>query len=588
MKVESNEILDFALNHKFKPLEPEMGTEKVVAFGDHSHKCPVYVKRTPPCTASCPAGEDIRGYHDILTGADKVTFPGVDKFEAAFYKLVETNPFPSVMGRVCPAPCQNDKTGCNRNYLDETVGINAVEHAIGTYAIEKGFKLRKLSEEKTGKHIAIVGAGPAGLSAAYQLARRGHKVTMYDAFEKMGGMVRYAIMNYRVSREALDAEIQRIMDVGDITFKGSTKIGKDISMDELKSKHDSVFVGVGARNGRNLPIPGAEGTDGVTNAIDLLVDIEQTGNHKHLGKNVVVIGDGDVAMDAARISLRKGAKATLLSGVPREEMNCSPPEFEDAQIEGTNMMFLTGSIEVIKDGNKVKGLKVQKMQKKDKGEEGWNSPIPFLRYKPVPGSESVIECDTIVAAIGQTTDMKGFENLTNNTPFLKVDGNMRIQGMDNVFGGGDAVKITLITTAIGHGRKAAEAIHNYVMGKGLPTYPREDIIRFKELKADYFPLKPMAQRKHNHMKNVENNYQEILESLSMEDAAKESSRCMSCGLCFNCRQCMMYCPQEAITWFPKNPMGQVMFTYYDKCVGCHICAEVCPTGYIDMGMGDDL
>jgi Pyruvate/2-oxoacid:ferredoxin oxidoreductase delta subunit len=305
----------------------------------------------------------------------------------------------------------------------------------------------------------------------------------------------------------------------------------------------------------------------------------------NLGKHVVVIGDGDVAMDVARLALRLGSKATLLSGVTREEMNCSPIEFTDAQTEGTDMKYQVGTVEVMRDGDKVTGIKCIKMARKAKGEEGWDHPIPFFRYKPEAGTEFVIEADMIVASIGQSTDMSGLEQTTNKTPWFQVDHNYQIKGMKGVFGGGDAIKITLLTTAIGHGRRAAEAMDLYL--KGLPLALSNDrvvVVKYEKLKWDYFTESKQKQREHIHPDVVKGNWDEVLQALAKEDAAKESSRCMSCGLCFECNQCMLFCPQEAITKFKGNPEGEVMFTMYERCVGCHICSEVCPTGYIDMGM----
>lgn len=586
-KEESNHILNFALNYKFEPYKQETGLQKIVANSDHSHKCPVYNRRIPPCQNACPANEDIRGYNNILRGVEKYSKDGSpiqDKWAEAFYRLTEKNPFPGVMGRVCPALCQ---TKCNRSEVDETVGINSIEHAIGDYGIEKGLKYTKPTHS-TGKHIAVVGAGPAGLSAAYQLTLKGHKVTIYEGQKLPGGMVRYGIMGYRVDRKVLDAEIQRILDLG-IEVKYNTWIGKDVTLDQLRQKYDAVFVGIGAQKGRGLPIPGADGTPRVTNAINFLMEYEREGSHMHPGKNVLVIGDGNVAMDVVRLAKRLGAEATIVSAVPRDEMACFPEEVRDAEVEGAKFQFQIGTVEVLRDGANVRGLKCVKMQKKEKGEEGWNHPVPFFRYKPVSGSEFELAGDLIVAAIGQATDISGFDNLPNDRGLLKVEPvTHQVKGFDNVFAGGDILQIDLITTAVGQGRRAAEAIDAFVHGQPLPSRVRPDVIPFSRLKSDYFLPVARNHRTHTHPKKVEGDFTEILNRLEQETSVKEAERCMSCGLCFECKQCMLFCPQEAIEMFKKNPVGEVMFTDYSKCVGCHICAESCPTGYIDMGMGDDL
>jgi NADPH-dependent glutamate synthase beta subunit-like oxidoreductase len=577
----SNPILDAALKYEYPAFAQEGGVKRVVAFGDHSHKCPVYVERVPPCTAACPAGEDIRGYHNLLREAEKSG--DRNKWEAAFRRITLRNPFPSIMGRVCPAPCESK---CNRKEHDAAVGINSVEHAIGEYALKNALKFDP-APAATGKRVAIVGGGPAGLSCAYQLRRRGHAVTIYDAAPKLGGMVRYGIMGYRVSREVLEAEIQRILDLG-IEVKTGVAIGRDVTLDELSRTYDAVFIGIGAQKGRNLPVPGADGTPDATNAVDFLAAFEHDGTAMRRGKNVVVIGDGDVAMDVARLAIRLGSRATLLTAVPRAEMACQPYEFEEAEHDGTAFNYGVSVVEILRNGGAIRGVRCVRMEKKAKGEEGYNAKIPFLRYKPVPGSEMEIPCDMVVASIGQATDTAGFEKATGGGAFIRVDGAQKVPGFENVYAGGDILKIDLITTAVGHGRKAAEAIDAAVRGEPAQPPPKADVIGFERIHSWYFPESAPARRTHARVERVEGDFAEGLQPLTPEQAAAESDRCMSCGQCFSCRQCLMYCPQEAIQMFRNNPAGQVMFTHYEKCVGCHICAEICPCGYIDMGMGDEL
>ncbi|MBF0278725.1 MAG: NAD(P)-binding protein [SAR324 cluster bacterium] len=578
---ESNPILDFAHGYEFPDYTTEKGLQKVVAFGDSSHKCPTYVLRTPPCQAGCPAGEDIRGFHNLLTGLEK----SENSWNAAFDRIVDKNPFPAIMGRVCPHPCE---TACNRQFREEPVGINAVEQAIGDHGISQNLKLPAAGPD-TGKRVAIVGGGPAGLSAAYQLRRYGHAVTIYDDKEKLGGTIRYGIMGYRVDREVLDAEIQRIVDLG-MELKMEVKVGVDISLEQLEADYDAVFIGVGAQLGRPLPISGFGNGPQTTNAVEFLKAFEIHGESISIGKNVLVVGDGNVAMDVARLARRLGSKAGVISGVPRDEMSAYPEEFDDALIEGTQMHYLTGTLQVLEEDGKVRGIKCTKMEKKAKGEEGWNSPIPFFRYKAVEGQEFELECDMIVASIGQATDMTGLESTTNNTPWLKLENNFRVKGKENVFGGGDALKIDLITTAVGHGRLAAESIDCFLRDVPYTSQPYQDVIDVKKQDIAYFLPKNQIKRNHHHLENekVEGNYSEILVTLSKEETVEESRRCMSCGLCFECNQCLTFCPQEAISRFKKNPLGEVMYTDYNKCVGCHICANVCPCGYIQMGMGEDL
>ena len=579
MTLDSNPILDFANEYEFPEYSDHEGINKVVAFGDESHKCPIYIKKVPPCTAGCPAGEDIRGFHNLLTGDEKSD----NKWDAAWYRIVDTNPFPAIMGRICPHPCEST---CNRQHREESIGINAVEQAIGEHGIEAELKLPQAGPD-TGKRVAVIGAGPAGLSVAYQLRRKGHAVTIYDFNEKPGGMMLYGIMGYRVDRKVLDAEVGKIIDLG-IETKMGIRVGTDISLEQLEKDYDAVFIGVGAQIGRSLPIEGFSKRPETTNAIDFLRNYELQGDDFKIGKKVVVIGDGNVAMDVARLARRMGSESTIISAVPREEMNCYPDEFDDAIEEGAKIEYLVGTFEVLESKNGVQGVKCAKMVKKEKGEEGWDAKIPFMRYKPT-GDVFEIESDMIVASIGQTTDMNGFENTINeNDSLLKLDKYFRVKGKENVFGGGDALKIDLITTAVGHGRKAADSIDAFLQGKNMPEAPYREVINVKKQDLNYFFHSNQTRRRHQVAENIVGNHNEVLEALTKEQAIEESKRCMSCGLCFDCKQCSSFCPQEAISRYKDNPIGEVMYTHYTKCVGCHLCALVCPTGYIKMGMGEGL
>ena len=578
MNAESNPILDFATEYVFPGFSELTGTDKIVAFGDHSHKCPIYVRQTPPCTAECPAGEDIRGINRYLNGIDKSD----DPMRSAWETAVDTNPFPAIMGRICPHPCQG---GCNRGQHDESVAINAVEHAIGNYGIEKKLKLHPAGPD-SGKRIAVIGGGPAGLSAAYQLRRKGHAVTIFDANDKLGGMVLYGIMGYRVDRRVLEAEIARIIELGVETRMG-VRVGRDVTIEQLEAEYDAVFVGVGAQAGRSLPVPGFAGTPGVTNAIEFLRNYEVMGDDIPVGKKVLVIGDGNVAMDVARLALRLGSGAEVVSGVPREEMACFGIEFDDAVREGAGMHYLAGTVEVLTGEHGVRALLCSKMTRKQKGEDGWNSPIPFLRYKST-GETFEIEADMVVAAVGQTADMTGLERATGGAPWLKVDRNFRIPGREKLFGGGDAIRVDLITTAVGHGRKAAQAIDAYLNGEPMPEQGYREITKAQKQDILYFLPSSQAQRKSLEIEDVVGNHDELLLPLQAEEVRTESERCMSCGLCFDCKQCVSFCPQEAIARFRENPAGEKVYTNYSKCVGCHICSLVCPSGYIQMGMGDGL
>ncbi|MEQ1658016.1 MAG: FAD-dependent oxidoreductase, partial [Hylemonella sp.] len=383
---------------------------------DHSHKCPTYIQSTPPCQGSCPSGEDIRGYLNIVRGVEKPP-AGMKWQEYAFRRLTEANPFPSVMGRVCPAPCES---GCNRNQVEDFVGINSVEHFLGEYAITNNLAFTA-PDFTTGKKVAVIGGGPAGLSVAYQLALKGHAVTIFDEREELGGMMRYGIPGFRTPRHILDAEIQRILDLG-VTAKMKTRIGTDITMEQIHKDFDAVFLGMGAQSGRPLPVEGAEAPNCVT-ATSFLKAFND-GRLRHVGKRVVVVGGGDtsidvatvarrlghidkinpsdrpehaiaghVAHDVASVSAKQGADVTLTSIFAVDKMQASRHEVEHALSEGIAIRGGYAPVAVVRgpDG-RATALRVIRCEAKVVGGK--------LEIKNIEGSEEDIPADLIVSAIG--------------------------------------------------------------------------------------------------------------------------------------------------------------------------------------------
>jgi NADPH-dependent glutamate synthase beta subunit-like oxidoreductase/Pyruvate/2-oxoacid:ferredoxin oxidoreductase delta subunit len=542
---------------------------------------PVYVTKMPPCTEHCPSGNDIRGWLEIIAQREKMGISLDEACDRAWNIEVETNPFPSVMGRVCPHPCQ-DK--CNRNEKDESVQINSVERFIGDWGIERKLELPKL--ENGGPYdekIAIVGSGPSGLSCAYQLARRGYKVTVYESFDQPGGMLRYGIPAYRMPRNILDAEIQRIIDLG-VEIKTNTTIGNETTLDDLKRDYDAVFVGIGAHKGWTMGIPGEEGP-GVFTGTDFL-NKANSGQKVDLGENVVVVGGGDTAIDAARVSLRlatdaaqvsrrKGCKVSILYRRTRNEMPAISKEIEEALEEGIDIEFLAAPAEIKRDGDKIDKLVVQRMELGEPDDSGRRRP------KPIEGDTYELEADTVIMAVSQAPDWSTLGTFEGKSSWLDVDewGHTEIDG---VWSGGDTLALGLATISIGQGRKAAQSIHAELRGESLPYPEKQPKIGPDRIKMDHYEAKQAAERD---VLSVEERLARPMEEsdkgITQEQALEEVMRCFSCGQCMGCEKCWMYCQVNCFKKVSDPQPGHYYEMDLKKCDGCKKCWEECPCGFID-------
>ncbi len=478
--------------HEEGETDADWDLEAKIFQADHSYKCPTYVHKTPPCQGSCPSGHEIRGWLSIARGMDKPPSEDMPWQEYAFQRMAAANPFPATMGRVCPAPCE---AGCNRNEVDDYVGINAVEQYVGDWANENDVRLPEAGAD-TGRKVAIIGGGPAGLSAAYFLRLDGHAVTIFEAHHKLGGMMRYGIPGYRTPRAMLDTEISRIIDLG-VEVRTSTRVGSDVTTEELEAGYDAIYWAMGAQNGRPLPIPGWEGTDNCINGIEFL-DAFNQGYVLGTAQKVVIVGGGDTSVDVASVArrlghitkvnqpahadgtvvdftghdvasslTREGMKATLTSLFPIEEMTAAERERQDAIREGIDIKGSVMPLEVIKnDEGKAIALKLCKCDM-----EG---------MKPVPreGTEFEIECDIIIAAIGQMGNFAGLEGFDGGRGFIATTPTYQVKGREKHFAGGDILRPHLLTTAIGHGRIGAHAITDFLDDGYISKRPKVDVHHF--------------------------------------------------------------------------------------------------------------
>jgi len=527
----------------------EVGSSLANKTGAWRDQRPTYVDRLPPCNHACPAGENIQAWlYEAEDGG----------YEPAWRTIMRDNPFPAIVGRVCYHPCT---TACNRAEVDEAVGINNVERFLGDAAIEHGWK-PDAPAAATGKRILIVGAGPSGLTAAYHLAMMGHEVLIRDSGERAGGMMRYGIPAYRLPRDVLDAEIQRILDLG-VTLECSSTV-KDIREAIADGPFDAAFLAVGAHLAKRAYIPAGEASH-VLDAISLLRGMEGD-ERPFLGRSVVVYGGGDTAMDAARTAKRLGASdAVIVYRRDRDRMPAHESELQEALEEGVVMKWLT-TVKVAGP----KSLLIEKMELDDTG------------FPQPTGEVEEIAADSLVLALGQEADLSlldGVPGLEVEDGVVKVSQNM-MTGYEGIFAGGDMVPAErTVTVGIGHGKRAARNIDAWLRGEEVARPPKHELAGFDKLNTWYYDDAPKKVAPRLDIVRRQSNFAEVQSGLDEENALFEARRCLSCGNCFECDNCYGLCPDNAVI---KLAAGDRYEIDYDYCKGCGICAEECPCGAIQM------
>ena len=512
---------------------------------------PVYVNRLPPCNAKCPAGEQCQAWLFHAESGD---------YRAAWDKITQDNPFPACMGRVCYHTCE---TACNRGELDESVGINAVERFLGDHALQQGWRF-DAPERTSGKRVLVVGAGPAGLSAAYNLRRLGHDVTVVDSAQQAGGMMRYGIPKYRLPRNILDAEVARIEAMG-----VKIELGREIK--DLKCEaagYDAVFLGVGASLAKRAYIPAGDAVH-MLDAVNVLRSMEGE-EPPMLGRRVVVYGGGNTAVDVARSVRRIGAEPIMVYRRTRDKAPAHDFEIEEALEEGVTMKWLS-TIAHADEGE----IRIEKMTLDENG-----------RPQPM-GEFETVQADSVVLALGQETNLeflKHCEGIECINGEVRVDANM-MTGMPGVFAGGDMVPSERnVTVAIGHGKRAARAIDAWLRGETYAEPSAAGAATFARLNTWYYADAPKQVRSQLDAVRRQSTFDEVVIGLNEDNALFEARRCMSCGNCFECDNCYGVCPDNAII---KLGPGKKFAINYDYCKGCGICAQECPCGAIDM-VGEDL
>jgi len=513
---------------------------------------PVYTDGLPPCNHACPAGEQIQAW--LYTAED-------GSYEQAWRQLVNDNPFPAIMGRVCYHPCQ---TACNRAEVDSAVGINSVERFLGDEAIKQGWQL-PAPAAATGKRVLVVGSGPAGLSAAYQLRRQGHEVEIHEAFGQPGGMMRLGIPTFRLPRDILDIEIARLLELG-ITLKTDSPV-TDLQATMQAGHFDAAFLAVGAQISKRAYIPAGQAAQ-ILDALAVLGSVAG-GARPELGRTVIVYGGGNTAMDAARTARRLGADdAIVVYRRTQAQMPANALELEEALDEGVKVKWLR-TITQVGDGT----MTLEKMRLDENGK-----PQPTGEFEELAG-------DAVILALGQDVDRSMLDTVAGVQivdGVVQVDATM-MTGCPGVFAGGDAVPSERsVTVGIGHGKAAARNINEWLRKAGTAGAPKADTrvpITISKLNSWYYSDAPHAMRPRLDSARRVADFGEVVGGLDADTALYEARRCMSCGNCFGCDNCFGVCPDNAVV---KIDGAHGYAIDYDYCKGCGICVEECPCGAIVM------
>ncbi len=588
--------------HGVPPVAVSSTSTRVNKTGSWKYIRPVYEDKVAPCNQGCPVGIDIEGYMDLLRQ---------DKVQEALDLLLRENPLPATTGRVCYHPCEGS---CNRQHLDEPVAIHAVERTLGDLALERP---QPAPADRTRREsVGIVGAGPAGLTCAYHLARMGYGVTVYEADAEPGGVLRWGIPEYRLPKRVLAAEVGRIAALG-VEFRCGVKVGREITFGEL-DRHAAVFVATGVHKSRPLGIPG-EGLQGVRPGLAFLREVN-AGERPRLGRHVVVIGGGNTAMDCARTALRLGAEVLVLYRRGRAEMPANPEEVEEAAAEGVRFEFLAAPIRALGDSRVPDEEPLAAIEDSFGGFEGLEArpyvvglecvrmalgePDASGRRRPVPvaGSEFRLEADTVLTALGEEADLDFLPGeVCDESGVIRVS-LLGESSRTAVFAGGDVTEAPhTVSFAMGSGKRAAIGIDHYL---GMLRGDRADSVELGELRlgpdGNLSPVKRenpanqvvgYDQINPAHFAKVARNadrlrpaaesrqgFEEANLGLRRDVALAEAHRCFNCGVCNSCEVCLVFCPDVAIT---RRADGRFDINY-DYCKGCGVCATECPRGAMSM------
>ena len=524
----------------------------------------------PPCRQACPGETDCQGYVGLIANG---------YFEEALQLIKESYPLPACIGRVCPHPCED---ACRRAKVEEPIAIAWLKQFAADMDLASGNPFVPEIAPATGKKVAVVGGGPAGLTMAYFLAMYGHQVTIYDMMPKAGGMLRYGIPEYRLPKAVLDEEISIIEEMG-VEIITNTKVGKDVSFSYLRKHFDALYLSIGAWTSSGLRCEG-EDLDGVIGGIEFLADVAQN-RYVNIGKRVAIVGGGNTAMDACRTAVRLGAEEVyLLYRRTKKEMPAAAIEIQEAEEEGVIFKYLVAPTKVIGENGEVKAIELQKMELGEPDASGRRRPVP------IEGALETIELDTVIAAIGQKVvpldiDDQNVELEMTKWNTIVADDSTFQTSIPGVFAGGDAINDGpgIAIQAIGHAKKAAKVVDSYLRGNLIP-YVKPFLMETGEKTPEYFASvekQPRQKMEHLQPEERKHNFHEIVQGFSVEQAMEEASRCLECGCCdvFECK--LLKYAQEydveperlagEMTLQPIEEEHPYIIRDNNKCVLCGLC-----------------
>jgi len=540
------------------------GTTESIHTGTWRAATPRHIAAPSPCHQACPVGGDIATWIGQARSGD---------LHGAWLTLVRHNPFPAIAGRICHHPCE---AACNRGGHDQALSICRLERYVGDQALDRGWDLPAPTAHPAAGHVAVVGGGPAGLSAAYQLRRAGHRVTLFEAAAELGGVMRHGIPAYRLSRAVLDAEIARIVALGVDVRCGHAVAGAH-ALDELACTHDAVFVALGAQQPKALPQIDPTRPWFMDGARYLAACSQ--GTPPSLGARVVVVGGGSAAIDVARSARRQGHAVTLLALERRTQMPAQRDEVDEALEEGITLV----------DGALLQGV--------DEGAATLTlhcQPVDFIpgpergrfELQPRPGGDFTLAADAVLAAIGQEPRLDDLGGALRRRGTLLWTDEQGLSSDARVWAGGDLASMArFVTEAVGMGARAARAIDQRLRARaGLDAAAAasaaETVVPLSAISLHYHPVQARAASPRRPAAERVADHAEVQLGLEVAQALAEAQRCFSCGRCIHCDQCVTYCPDLAVL---RVDDGYRVNT--DYCKGCGVCVRECPTG--SMAMSED-